>query len=119
MRVTPSRTFIYGDFSGMPKTPGSSRAVHAAQPGIAIEILREFSSTELVGKIYAKVRGGNWVPVSQPSLKDFEWYQDFSRKKPLGFWIDMIHPWEVLYFRTESDGAGPYVAVGLRQSSHH
>lgn len=119
MQVTPSRTFIYGDFSDMPRTPGSSRPVPVGQPGIAIEILREFSSTELVGKVYVKSRGGNWAPVSQPGLKDYVWYGEFARNKPLGFWVDMAQPWEVLYFRTESDDAGPYVAVGLKQSSRH
>jgi hypothetical protein len=103
----------------MPGTPGTPHSVLLGQPGIAIEILREFSSTELVGKVFAKTRGGDWAPVSPPGLRLFNWHQEFTKNKPLGFWIDMSNPWEVLYFRTESDDTGPYVAVGLRQSSPH
>jgi hypothetical protein len=117
MPVTPSRTFIYGDFSSTLGTSDPVQPVLLGQPVIAIEILREFSPTELVGKVYVKTRGGNWAPVSQPGLKDYDWYREFTKNKSLGFWIDMVYPWEVLYFRTESDDAGPYVAVGLRQSS--
>ena len=99
-------------------TEGRTHAQSIGRPEIAVEILREFSPTELVGKVYAKGRNGNWGAVSQSGLKDFVWYKDkeFTQNKRLAFWMDASKPWEVLYFRPESDDAGPYVAVGLRLS---
>lgn len=110
---------MYGSFqSGMRPGPLSDPmfgpALARSAPEIAIEILREFSPTELVGKVYAMGRGSNWAPVSQPGLRIYNWYQDFSKTKSLRFDMDGSDPWDVLYFRPESDDAGPYVAVGLR-----
>ena len=85
-------------------------------PDIAIEILREFSASELVGKVYVKGSSGNWAPVSQPGVRDYVWYGDFQRTKNLEFWMEGSDPWKVLYFRAESDDAGPYLAAGLKLS---
>ncbi len=109
MQMTSNRTFLYGTFASPEEFSGLR--LRGLTPDAAIEILREFSASELVGKVYIKARGGNWVPVSQPAVRDYTWYRD---SKNLEFWMDGSDPWKVLYFRAESDDAGPYVAVGLK-----
>lgn len=128
MPVTPEKIFVYGRFkSSREATPipipgDTSKAALEAMvaglaalggPDIAVEILREFSASELVGKVYVKGRGGAWAPASQPGIREFTWYKDF-RQSGLVFETEGSGPWQVLYFRQESDESGPYVAVGLR-----
>jgi hypothetical protein len=113
MQMTSNRTFMYGTFASPEEFSGLRPGL---PPEVAIEILREFSASELVGKIYVKGRGGNWVPVSDPAVRDYIWYRDFKKTKNLEFWMDGSAPWKVLYFRIESDDAGPYLAVGLKLS---
>ncbi len=115
MAVTPNRVFIYGHFRDLASSIG---LILGGGPNIAIEILREFSATELVGKIYAKGIGGNWGPVSQQGLSNFNWYKKFLAERSLQFETEGSDPWQVLYFRPESDETGPYVAVGLRLAAH-
>ncbi len=121
MQMTSSRTFMYGTFSlgastprrsSIPPPPSLERVPGTAT--IAIEILREFSASELVGKVYVKGRAGNWGPVSQDGVRDYEWYSEFGNGKNVEFRMDGSHPWKVLNFRVESDDSGPYVAVGLK-----
>ena len=115
---------MYGTFNegvSLPRRPGGltpppNAGGIAGSADIAIEILREFSASELVGKIYVKSRAGNWVPVSEPGVRDFSWYKAFRTTKSVEFRMDGSDPWKVLYFRVESDDAGPYVAVGLKLS---
>jgi hypothetical protein len=114
MQMTSNRTFLYGTFNAAP--PGGISKMFGTDPGVAIEILREFSASELVGKVYVMGSSGNWVPVSQPGVRNYTWYREFPNTKNLAFWIDGSDPWKVLYFRDESDDAGPYVAVGLKLS---
>jgi hypothetical protein len=126
MPVTPDKVFIYGRFKHpgevpllpfpfAPTAPIGSPIISAfnTAPDVAVEILREFSATELVGKVYVLGRGSAWSPVSQPGIRAYSWYQDFPR---LGLILDTegSNPWKVLYFRQESDDSGPYVAVGLK-----
>jgi hypothetical protein len=123
MQTIVNRTFLYGTFAegresthrpGLEPPPLLSEAPGSAD--IAIEILREFSASELVGKVYIKGRDRNWVPVSHLAVRDYTWYRDFRKAAALEFRTDGSAPWRVLYFRIESDDFGPYVAVGLRLS---
>ena len=79
MPVTPDKVFIYGRFKHpgevpllpfpfAPTAPIGSPIISAfnTAPDVAVEILREFSATELVGKVYVLGRGSAWSPVSQP-----------------------------------------------------
>lgn len=111
MAVRPNHVFIYGHFTSAPSLLGA--ILGRPRPDIAIEVLREFSATELVGKVFAKGTGGNWMPVSQEGLGNFTWYKDFSARRELYFVAEGSDPWQVLYFRPESDEAGPYAAVAL------
>jgi hypothetical protein len=128
MPVTPDRIFIYGRFKRPSELPnalvvgffGSNPicspvlSPFSSSPDVAVEILREFSATELVGKVYAKSRGGgSWAPSSQAGIREYSWYQDFPRHG-LILETEGSEPWKVLYFRQESDESGPYVAVGLK-----
>jgi hypothetical protein len=128
MPVTPDKVFIYGRFKnpadiplvalphfGQPESIGSIIATFNSTPDVAVEILREFSATELVGKVYVLGKSSGWSPVSQPGIRAYTWYQDFLRLG-LVFHTEGSTPWKVLYFRQESDDSGPYVAVGLKQS---
>lgn len=115
MQMTSNRVFLYGTFASPEEYSGLR--LKGLPADAAIEILREFSASELVGKVYVKARAGNWVAISQPALRDYTWYKEFSSTKNLEFWTDGSDPWKVLYFRAESDDAGPYVAVGLKLGS--
>jgi hypothetical protein len=133
MPVTPDRVFIYGNFKSEQSVSSSSLIAPPPRstllqdvlsgidalamphsPDIAIEILREFSAIELVGKLYAKVRTtGGWAPVSQPGLRDYSWYKNYPANR-VTFNTEGSAPWDVLFFRQESDESGPYVAVGVK-----
>jgi hypothetical protein len=85
---------------------------------IAIEVLREFSPTELIGKVYYKSPFGTWAAIDQGRASLYGWYKWFFKvKHDLVFNMDGSGPWEVLHFRNESDESGPYVAVALKFSS--
>jgi hypothetical protein len=112
MPVTPEKVFIYGRFVRA-EYLFSPLGMIAVPPDIAVEILREFSATELVGKVYVKGRGGTWAPASQPGIREYSWYKELPEHGLL-FETEGSTPWKVLYFRQESDDSGPYVAVGLK-----
>lgn len=128
------KPFIYGRFDWPAKS--KSKRVPPGLPvflrksldrdRIGIEILREFSATELVGKLYSI--GGSqssWTPVDVSTLEEQDWYRWYrsipkaALTKNLGrelfsFNVEGSGPWAVLYIRTESDDAGPYVAIALK-----
>ncbi len=107
------RTFVYGDFfwgkkqTRLPPPPGW-------QP-FALEILREFSTTELIGKLY--VRSGNsWLPATRVALQQYNWYKLASPglSRFLRFDMEGSGVWQVQHFREESDDTGPYLAVAMK-----
>jgi hypothetical protein len=116
------RVFVYGNF--LNKEQKARRLpIPIEASSNAIEILREFSSTELVGKVYARTRGGNLQPVSPMGVRDYTWYQDYQSflrdgkiiEKSLYFESQDGDYWDVIYFRPESDESGGYMAVALQQ----
>jgi hypothetical protein len=122
-----AKTFVYGTFrwAERPWTKGTSleyppiRSIGSMisgpeQPDIAIEILREFGPTELRGKVYYRV-GNSWAPVSPDRVRSFQWFNVFEKSsKDFIFDMQSSAPWEVLYFRTESDESGGYLSAALK-----
>jgi hypothetical protein len=115
--VKTNRTFVYGDFFVGKKTG----LTPILQP-FALEILREFSSTEFVGKLYIRAND-SWVPATRSMLFNFPWYtyyQKFSTSgsrltsKLLHFGMEGSGFWQVENLRDESDDSGPYVAAALK-----
>jgi hypothetical protein len=113
MPVKTKSTFVYGRFvwpkkSTFPSPPGYD--------DFAVEILREYSSAELLGKLYARMDFlGEWSPLAHTKVSSYDWYKWFSDKQQhLYFAMEGSGYWEVVNFRNESDENGPYVAVGLK-----
>jgi hypothetical protein len=121
--VTSNRVFLYGHFldrkekSGPPMPP---------TPTVAIEILREFSPSELIGKIYVQTRDMNWQPLSPSGANSYSWFtayrsmqQDEQSRNSLYFQTPERDYWEVIYFRQESDESGAYMAAALRHGERY
>jgi hypothetical protein len=72
--VKTNRTFVYGDFFLSGKKTGLTPIM---QP-FALEILREFSSTEFVGKLYVRL-SDSWVPATRSMLHSYQWYETYQR----------------------------------------
>jgi hypothetical protein len=89
---------------------------------VAVEVIREYSANEFIGKLYAYTSLNQWLPMEPSKLKDqvwFSWYQRFPpaiREKAQPFYFDMEGSgrWAILHCRNESDESGPYVAIALR-----
>jgi hypothetical protein len=122
MNVRQQRTFVYGTFRWPTKVAASPSGLlpppplsSPGEPDIALEILREFSSTELIGKIYVRPLYGSWTPAQWDQVQRSVWYAQHERL-PKHFVFDMVGSglWEVLNFRSESEDTGPYVAVALQ-----
>ena len=123
------KPFVYGRFvwSGKPKTKPTSLPPLIARAfdrdRVAVEVLREFSATEFVGKLYL-LSGSpvTWTPADMHTVQEQDWYSWYLRipkqfrEKGSGFYFDVegSGPWKVLYLRGESDDAGPYVAIALQ-----
>jgi len=130
MYVKTANTFVYGHFvwpgrkDQVPPRPGSE--------DVAVEILREYSSTELVGKLYERraFNFSEWEPIVPGSASSKAWYKLSEAPASLGPVTKAVAPqrirprlyfamegsgyWEVVNFRNESDETGPYVAVALK-----
>jgi hypothetical protein len=109
--------FVYGELQ--PQEMGrllSKLAGLDRGPEFAIEIIREYSANELVGKLLRKGSSGDWVPVDPGTLASTEWQRRFSGNSPAKFEMAGSGTWKVLHLRIESDETGPYVAIALRYS---
>jgi hypothetical protein len=115
MVIKENRPFAYGRFVAEPT--GYGFLSPTSPPTIALEILREFSAAELVGKVYTKGSVAGWIPVDPGALADYDWYKDFQQKGSVRFDMEPSGRWDVLNFRIESDERGPYVAAALRYAS--
>lgn len=122
MAITPARTtYLYGSFN--PLTNIISALLGGYAPGttdgdVAVEILREFSPTELIGRVLVKGASGNWTRLTLPMLQDRDWYKQYIKTGQAKFHVEGSNPWEILFFRPESDESGPYVAMGMRLSTN-
>lgn len=117
------RPFVYGKFRSPRPSVGLVPPPHPYLPGvpgepdIALEVLREFGASDLIGKIYVRTFGATpWVPAQWDLVQSTTWYQDYLRLHGQHFFFDMAGSgtWQVVHFRTETDETGPYVAVALQ-----
>ena len=120
MSARSQQTFIYGTFLWPQKGSGatlSERIMSKGESDIALEILREFSASEFVGRLYTKPSFGSaWTRAQLGEIKQNDWYKAFGKMgQHFVFIMQGSGPWEVLHFRPESDESGPYVAVALRE----
>lgn len=117
MPIVEKRPFVYGNFN-LPshRLPGGLKppAVPAGYSPYAIEILREFSASEFVGKLYALTPSLQWAILRPEDATAMMWYT-IARKSPhmIKFIMQGSGEWTLKSIRTETDEAGPYVAVGL------
>ena len=122
-----ARTFVYGTFlwaamlqqMGLPRVP--SRLPPPPDPNkfdeqMAVEILREFGASELVGRLFGRPEGGAWTPIQPQIVRSFSWYEVFIKNPALlVFDLEVSGPWQVLDIRNESDEQGIYTAIALRR----
>jgi hypothetical protein len=110
--------FVYGELHPQPLGRILGRALRHAEPEFAVEIIKEYSPNELVGKLHRKDNSGQWIPVDPGTLEGPEWQQRFSGGSPGKWKFEMAGSgvWKVLHLRIESDETGPYVAIALRYS---
>jgi hypothetical protein len=111
MLIAGSRTFVYGKF--MVVEVAKARLRSSQPPEVAIELLREFSSSEFIGKLYGRVTG-SWSPFTPQEIENYDWYRNFREGHELLFDLQGGTFWRVTEFRTESDETGSYyIAVAL------
>jgi hypothetical protein len=115
--------FVYGELRPLPvgRLLGLGHVQLAGlqpEPEFAIEIIREYSANELIGKLHRKSTSGQWVPVDPGTLESPQWKLRFSGTSPGKWKFEMAGSglWKVLHLRIESDETGPYVAIALRHS---
>ena len=116
-----SRVFIYGHFAIGGGAFGSLGRINPPPDTLApqaIEILREPSVLELIGKVYVLTASRNYQPVTPFGVSSFSWYTDFQsaskRGEPFYFKAERGDSWHVKWMRQESDESGPYIAIGLK-----
>jgi len=88
---------------------------------VALEVIREYSANELLGKIYTRSLA-NWWPLDPSSANNMPWFTFYTSAAPaartkipiFSFEMDGSGLWRVLHFRNETDETGPYVAVALQ-----
>ena len=121
MVISTKRIFVYGHFlDGRQKAERSPLPIETSS--VAIEVLREFSATELVGKIYVLVPGRSWQVAFPTESREYDWLRKYeTSRRAKGGAADVLYFetregdfWEVLYLRQESDESGPYLAAALR-----
>jgi hypothetical protein len=110
MATTEKKTFVHGDFVLAREL---TRPPDIASP-YAVEILREFSGSEFVGKVYHRDATGRWEVLRPKDAHASKWYSA-ALKSPHNVHFEMSGSgqWKVQNVRTESDIEGPYIAVAL------
>jgi len=114
--ATPEQSvFVYGKF----RAPGNALlGVPPQEEPAAIEVLREFSPYEFIGKILVR-RETEWRVLTPENASARDWYRQFQGGLPLSFEMQGSGSWEIAWFRfeTSSRNPNPYVAVALRRGT--
>src|SRR5215471_4543757 len=80
MSSRSQQIFVYGTFLWIQKPRTQAFFGTADEPDIAVEILREFGATELVGKLYTKpTLIGNWTIAPFEEVRKTSWYEVFEK----------------------------------------
>ena len=122
------QVFIYGEFISEqrvspPLVFGTPLFRNPPPPTLglateAIEILREPSVLEVIGKIYVLTSNRNYQPVTPLGVRNFDWYREYQTasqtKDKFFFKVKDGDLWHVPWIRQESDESGAYIAVGLK-----
>lgn len=125
-----NRVFIYGTFvqdeqNLLPflSSLGSMTAPPPPTPLLppeAIEILREPSITQLIGKLYHLTPARNYQPVTPFGIGNFTWFAEIrsALKENRKYFFEAAQgdKWLVRWLRQESDDAGSYMAIALEHS---
>lgn len=119
-QLRASRSFVYGWFRWQTEGHGSRLlekillAGNRSEPNTAIEILREYGPSEMLGRIHVKEAGANWERLSPDGASNCGWYEFYLQNhRDVFFEMKGSGLWEVVNFRNESDETGPYLAVAL------
>jgi|ERR1700674_3441683 len=119
------RVFIYGQFveDKVANSPLAFLLPPPPETGLsteAIEILREPSVLELIGKVYVLTSSRNYEPVTPLGVLNFEWYKKYrsatQHRAQFYFSAKNGDLWHVPWMRQESDDAGSYIAVALKHA---
>ena len=124
MVVTEKKTFVYGNFIVLAQKPGArGRNPLGGVTGLtpppgyspyAIEILREFSPSEFIGKVYQLSGSLRWEVLDPANAKGEGWYRTaLKRSHDVKFEMQDSGQWTVQNVRIESDDQGRYVAAAL------
>lgn len=125
MAITEKKTFVYGDFkSGVRLSSGGATRITPPVPPppvppppyspYAIEILREFSASAFIGKVYQLSSSLRWEILAPEDAERADWYRiALMRPQRVRFEMQGSGQWAVQNVRIESDPEGRYVAVGL------
>lgn len=130
MASTEKRAFVYGDFNPPPakssvRTRNPLGGIRKLTPPIpppgyspyAIEILREFSGSEFIGKVYQLSASLHWDILGPQDAEQSYWYKTaLKRPREVKFEMQGSGQWTVQNVRIESDELGQYVAVALSNS---
>lgn len=116
MAITEKKTFVYGDFK-LPPAKGLEKLTPpppSRYSPYAIEILREFSASEFIGKVYQLSASMRWEILDPKDAEREDWYKTALRRpQQVRFEMQGSGQWTVQNVRVESDDQGRYVAVGL------
>src|SRR5262245_52209137 len=116
LNVRSESLFLFGDFV----VTGFAKLSIAPVPGfhsIAIQILREFSAQEFIGKVFIRGNKGEWSPLHPAAGPNYDWFRAQQDNRNVMFKAaGSSGTWDVLHFRGETDNVGIYTAVALRQT---
>lgn len=124
------RVWVYGAFlterEASPHVPFLAPGLRLSPPPTsepalapqALEILREFSVVEFIGKVYVLTPGRNYQPVTPLGVRNYTWWGQFQDAVKEGgkfyFKANDGDLWHVVWLRQESDDAASYIAAGLK-----
>jgi len=116
-QLKPSRSFVYGSFRWPKEREGVGvleQILRPSDPDVALEILREYGPSEMLGRIHVIAPGSNWTRLSPSDASRCRRYTFYLQNhRDVFFEMKGSGVWQVANFQNESDETGSYVAVAL------